>query len=36
VARLAAVGFERGHAVTAEQALPVYIRDEVAHKLSPD
>lgn len=34
VARLAAVGFERGQAVSAEQALPVYIRDEVAHKLS--
>ncbi len=32
VARLAAVGFERGQAVTPEQALPVYIRDEVAHK----
>jgi tRNA threonylcarbamoyladenosine biosynthesis protein TsaB len=35
VARLAAVGFERGQAVTAEQALPVYIRDEVAHKPAP-
>jgi tRNA threonylcarbamoyladenosine biosynthesis protein TsaB len=32
VARLAVVGFKRGQAVRAEQALPVYIRDEVAHK----
>ena len=35
VTRLAAVGFKRGQAVSAEQALPVYIRDEVAHKSRP-
>lgn len=35
VARLAVAGFKRGQAVSAEQALPVYIRDEVAHKPPP-
>ena len=32
VARLAAEGFEQGRAVAAEQALPVYLRDEVTWK----
>ncbi|OQX30214.1 MAG: tRNA (adenosine(37)-N6)-threonylcarbamoyltransferase complex dimerization subunit type 1 TsaB [Candidatus Sedimenticola endophacoides] len=32
VARLAADGWLRGEAVTAEQALPVYLRDQVASK----
>jgi tRNA threonylcarbamoyladenosine biosynthesis protein TsaB len=34
IARLGAVGFESGKAVAPEQALPVYIRDEVAKKTS--
>ncbi len=34
VARLGAAGFESGKAVTPEQALPIYIRDEVAKKTS--
>ena len=32
VARLGMVGFEAGQAVTAEQALPVYLRDKVTWK----
>lgn len=32
VARLAAAAYGRGEAVTAEQALPVYLRDQVVHK----
>ncbi|WP_126454214.1 tRNA (adenosine(37)-N6)-threonylcarbamoyltransferase complex dimerization subunit type 1 TsaB [Sulfuriflexus mobilis] len=32
IARLAASAFSRGEAVSAEQALPVYIRDNVAKK----
>lgn len=32
VAQLGLVGFVDGHAVAPEQALPVYIRDEVARK----
>ena len=32
VARLAAAGFDDGLAVPAERALPVYLRNEVAHK----
>ncbi|WP_417565875.1 tRNA (adenosine(37)-N6)-threonylcarbamoyltransferase complex dimerization subunit type 1 TsaB [Marinobacter sp.] len=35
VARLAAIGFQQGKAVPAEQAQPVYIRDEVAWKKLP-
>lgn len=35
VARLAAIGFRQGKAVSAEQAQPVYIRDEVAWKKLP-
>ncbi|MCM0611205.1 tRNA (adenosine(37)-N6)-threonylcarbamoyltransferase complex dimerization subunit type 1 TsaB [Marinobacter sediminum] len=35
VARLAAIGYEQGAAVPAEQAQPVYIRDEVAWKKLP-
>jgi len=34
VAALAAAGYGRGEAVAAEQALPVYLRDEVAVKPS--
>ena len=33
VAALGVVGVERGLAVTAEQALPVYLRDNVARKM---
>lgn len=33
VATLAAADFERGAGVPAEQALPVYLRDQVAHKM---
>lgn len=32
VAALAAIDFQRGQAVAPEQALPVYVRDQVAHK----
>ncbi|MDE2089185.1 MAG: tRNA (adenosine(37)-N6)-threonylcarbamoyltransferase complex dimerization subunit type 1 TsaB [Gammaproteobacteria bacterium] len=32
VARLGVAGYHRGHAVSPEQALPVYLRDEVAWK----
>jgi hypothetical protein len=32
VARLARVELDRGAVVTPEQALPVYIRDEVTRK----
>lgn len=35
VARLAAIAFEQGKTVSAEQAQPVYIRDEVAWKKLP-
>lgn len=35
VAELAAVGYAQGCALPAEQALPVYVRDEVAHKMMP-
>lgn len=35
VARLAVIGFGQGKAVSAEQAQPVYIRDEVAWKKLP-
>ncbi len=35
VAELGAAGYAQGCAVTAEQALPVYVRDEVAHKMVP-
>jgi tRNA threonylcarbamoyladenosine biosynthesis protein TsaB len=35
VARLAAIAFEQGKTVPAEQAQPVYIRDEVAWKKLP-
>ncbi|WP_341581433.1 tRNA (adenosine(37)-N6)-threonylcarbamoyltransferase complex dimerization subunit type 1 TsaB [Marinobacter metalliresistant] len=35
VARLAAIGYRQGKAVPAEQAQPVYIRDEVAWKKLP-
>ena len=33
VALLAQQGFARGEAVAAEQAIPVYLRDQVAHKM---
>ena len=32
IARLAVAAFERGEAVSAEQAIPVYLRDNVARK----
>jgi tRNA threonylcarbamoyladenosine biosynthesis protein TsaB len=32
VAELGAVGFRKGQAIAPEQAIPVYIRDEVAVK----
>jgi tRNA threonylcarbamoyladenosine biosynthesis protein TsaB len=32
VAQLACVSVEAGHVVSAEQALPVYLRDRVAEK----
>ncbi|HED15413.1 MAG TPA: tRNA (adenosine(37)-N6)-threonylcarbamoyltransferase complex dimerization subunit type 1 TsaB [Gammaproteobacteria bacterium] len=32
IARLAVVAYQQGKAVVAEQALPVYLRDQVAHK----
>ena len=35
VAELGAAGYAQGGAVSAEQALPVYVRDEVAHKMVP-
>ena len=35
VAELGAAGYAQGCAVSAEQALPVYVRDEVAHKVMP-
>jgi tRNA threonylcarbamoyladenosine biosynthesis protein TsaB len=35
VARFAAAMFQAGKAIPAEQALPVYLRDEVAAKQSP-
>lgn len=35
VARLAAIDYQKGNAVPAEQAQPVYIRDEVAWKKLP-
>ncbi len=35
VAQLAAIGFRQGRAVPAEQAQPVYIRDQVAWKKLP-
>ena len=35
VAELGAAGYAQGCAVPAEQALPVYVRDEVAHKMVP-
>ena len=35
VAILGAAGYAQGCAVPAEQALPVYVRDEVAHKTIP-
>ena len=35
IARIAAVDFAAGHAVPAEQALPVYLRDQVAWKRQP-
>ena len=35
VAELGAAGYVQGCAVTAELALPVYVRDEVAHKMVP-
>jgi tRNA threonylcarbamoyladenosine biosynthesis protein TsaB len=34
IARLGAAGFEAGKAVAPEQALPIYIRDDVAKKTS--
>ncbi len=34
VARLGIAGFQAGEAVSAEQALPVYLRDQVAWKKS--
>ena len=32
IAMLAAAGYRRGEAVSAEQALPVYLRDRVTHR----
>ncbi len=32
IARLAVVAYQQGQAVAAEQALPVYLRDRVAHQ----
>lgn len=35
VAELGAAGYAQGCVVPAEQALPVYVRDEVTHKMTP-
>jgi tRNA A37 threonylcarbamoyladenosine modification protein TsaB len=34
VARLGAAGYRQGQAVSADQALPVYLRDKVAWQKS--